>query len=166
MLLYWACIGVQLWTKADRASKLSSFGCLFRRIFFLPLDEEDLDMLVEFSSFDAVSLCTASWKSAKILSRAALYCASRSSRVSLDLSRLGVLSAGDVKPSSLRPSTPFSEVDLDGADELGVVLFPVEKCRLPSCSRRIIFIAAAAGTVLLPDCADLTSCASGVGGNL
>src|ERR1700744_2238169 len=130
---------------AERASKVSSFGAFCLRAFLLPLEELDRDMLAEFSPVEALSLVTDSWKSPKILSRAALYCASRSSLVSLDLSLFGVPSAGDRMPSSLVVSKPASEVAFDGTEELAGVLAPAEPCRGPNPALRIILKVAAEG---------------------
>jgi hypothetical protein len=148
---------------AERASKVSSFGVFCFRAFLLPLDELDRDILAEFSPVEALSLVTDSWKSPKMRSLAALYWASRSSRVSFDLSLFGVPSIGDMMPSSLVVSKPASEVAFEGAEELAGVLAPAEPCRRPSPPLRIILKVAAEGGCNGPAGMDSAKTCKGVG---
>jgi len=83
-------------------------------------------MLAEFSPLEVLSIAKDSWKSANMRSRAALYCASRSSLVIFDLSLLSVPPVGDIRSSSLFVSTPVSDVAFEGIDELGAVLPPAD----------------------------------------
>lgn len=98
-------------------------------------------MLADASPAEVLSLVTG--KSPKIRSRAALYCASFSSRVNFDLSLDGVASTGDVTPSSLVVSAPASDVVLEGTEELGAVLAPADALPGPRPPLRIILNAAA-----------------------
>ena len=148
---------------AERASKVSSLGVFCFRAFLFPLEELDRDILAEFSPVEALSLVTDSWKSPKIRSLAALYCASRSSRVSLDLSLFGVPSTGDIIPSSLVVSKPVSEVAFDGTEELAGVLAPAEPCRRPIPALRMILKAAADGGCNGPAGIDCAKTCNGVG---
>lgn len=142
---------------AERASKLSSFGVLCFRAFRFPLDELERDKLAEFSPVEALSLVTDSWKSPNIRSLAALYCASRSSLLSLDLS------IGDIRPSSLLVSSPASEVAFDGTEELAGVLPPADACRGPSPALRMICTAIAEEACEGPAGMDCARICSGVG---